>query len=361
MTMIIIIASIIFLIGAFFLQGYRKIPIPYVGQVTVWGKRIDGKFEKEGWRFFPLYPLWYGVILIKVEQIPFSVVIDKARTPDRAESKVPVMLTFIPNENKLTEYINAGTEEGVKSQLTGKIQERIREWCTDVSEGPTDWIELNRSQAEATYILLHRIARKMLKSDETFMIPKSAQEVPTWIWLRYSLEPKPQEKSLLKNEEKWGKKKWKKVDAILASLSDDDRAQLKIALDKRRDNVHDLRAGSGKVELNDLGIILQRLNIGDIDVLGKVADRAENEAMEEQERQAETKEVGHILEKVKMYKETGYSLEQALEAVQTERGKISKSVQENKLNISPETQKMIENIFSLGNKIAENLKNKGGN
>lgn len=366
MTIILII--IFFLIGAFVLQGLRKIPIPYVGQVTIFGKRktkIDSEtkkeisvYRKEGWNFLPLFPFWYGIVLIKVERITFEVIQEKAMTPDRAESRVPVLLTIRPVPEMLKQYINSGKEEGVKAQLVGKIEERIREWCMSDEEGPKTWMELNKSHSEGTSILAKKIAGNSLVE-----VPSYAQKVPTWIWLRYFKEPQPE--IPLGNEEKWYDNGWQKVKDALDEISkmkkgESNIKRLKKAVEERRKQIDSLRTGTGEIIVEDLGVQIERLNIGDIDVLGKVADTAENEAKEEQERKAETKEVEHVLGKVKMYKDMGYSLEQALEAVQTERGKVSKSIQETKLNISPETRKMIEDVFSVGKQIVENLKDKGG-
>ena len=120
----------IFLLGAFVLQGLKKIPAspPHKGQATFLGKRVPGKFYDEGWGFFPFFPFLFGFILVKVERITFEIISEKVRTPDRAESRIPVVLTIRPLPRLLTEYIDSKQEDGVKHQLTGKIQERIREW-----------------------------------------------------------------------------------------------------------------------------------------------------------------------------------------------------------------------------------------
>lgn len=359
MTEIIVISI---LIAVFFLQGLRKIPIPYIGQLTILGRRVAGKYRKEGWTFLPIYPFWYGVELISMERIRFNVVIEGARTPDRAESKIPVALTIVVIPELSINYINSGKEEGVKEQLTGKVEERVREWCMSNEGGPADWIELNQSHLEGTSVLVKKLASNSLEE-----VPDYAQKVPTWIWLRFFAQPQPQK--FLINEKDWaepeteGGKNWEKVDNIFNDFPEDKQIKLKKSITKRREQIEALRTGTGTIVVEDLGIQIERLNIGDIDVLGEVAKQAEMEAKEEQERKAEKKELENVIERVKTFQELGYSLEQSLEAVQTERGKVTKTIQENKFNISPETREMIEKTFSgLGAQIIEMLtKQKEGN
>ncbi|OGG37959.1 hypothetical protein A2127_00920 [Candidatus Jorgensenbacteria bacterium GWC1_48_12] len=331
--------------GGFILEGLRRIPAkpPHMGQLTIRGKRIPGEFRNEGWNFFPLYPYWYGFVLVKVERIPFTVTVQGARTPDRAESRIPVLITLRPLPGFLTQYIDSGEEEGVRTQIEGKIQERVREWAMGAEEGPADWVELNRSQLEGTSVLVKQIA-----SDSVTEIPKRAQDVPTWIWLRYYAEPQPTK--FLKNEKPWARNKWRKVRDVLAQIEHDhgpgEVEKLKTAVRGRKEEIDQLRTGSGNVVLQDLGCRLERLNLGEISVLGGVGEKAEAQARENEERQAEEVELRFVRARIKelMAPPFKYSAEQALEIVQTERGKVVKTVAENKLNISPETRTMVERI-----------------
>ena len=354
-------ATGVILWGAFVLQGLRKIPAkpPHKALVTIFGERHwkavkiqrDGKIEivretiskNEGWDFFPLFPYWYGYILVKVERIPFTVVAEKMRTPDRANSKVPVFLTIRPYPQKFIEYIDSGGEEGVKNQLTGKIQERVREWAMADEEGPADWKELNRSRLEAVSVLVTTIARNSLSQ-----IPLYAQEVPTFIWLRYYSRPQP--KKFFKNEEEWGKDNWAKVREALKRISEEQgpeaEVMLKEAVEARRREIGALRAGNGTIIIEDLGVMIERLNIGDIDVLGGVGEQAEKEAREAEEREGEALELRHVGARIKelMDPPFNYTPEQALEIVQTERDKVKKTIEEKKISIAPETRGLIERV-----------------
>ena len=111
-----------------------------------------------------------------------------------------------------------------------------------------------------------------------------------------------------------------------------------------------------------LGIILNRLNIGEMAVTGEVAKAAEFRAKEEKEREGEILELEHIAKRVNKLKKTGFSGEQSIEILQTERGKVKKQINENKLNISEETRKTIENIASvLGSLLKKGGDKNGGN
>lgn len=336
---------LILLISAFIINGFRKIPVPFNGQVTIWGERSPGNYRKEGWTFLPLYPYFYGVILINMKRITFTVTIEKARTPDRAESRIPIVVTIRPVPEFLINYINNGKEIGVKEQLSGQIEERVRQWCMSDEEGPRDWIELNKSQSEASSILIKKMA-----SDYLTQVPDYAQEVPTWIWMRYFSKPRP--KTPLKNEEYWAENDWEKVDDVIKEIEKNQEINglvlLKENIDSRRKEVEGVSSGGASIIIESLGIAIERLNIGDIDVLGEVATQAEMQAKEEQERQSEETETTSLQARIESYMKPpfNFSAEQALEILQTERSKVAKNINEHKISMSEETIKMFKGISS---------------
>ena len=358
-----LIVAVLSLIAAFILQGYRKIPSnpSHVGQLTKWGKKINGKSLSEGWNFLPLYPLWYGYILINMERKTFTVIAESTRTPDLADSKTEGTFTFRPIRELLCNYIDSGKEEGVKKQLYGKIEEKIREWAMNPEGGPSTWIELNQSKLEAVSVLVTKIAKNSITE-----IPEYAQTVPTWIWLRYYSQPKP--KKFLINENDWAENDWEKVKIALREIESTNGTNavenLKIAVKKRREEIEDLRTGNGKIIIDDLGIVLERLNIGNIDVLGEVAKHADQEAKEEMERKAEALEVENILKRVSEFMAAPYnfSSEAALEAVLVNMGKIPKTISENKFSVSSETLKTLQETLPQTLKgIFELFTKNGGN
>src|SRR3989338_6172972 len=360
--MSIIIGSLLIAIGLgimVILQGLRRIPAspPHKAQVTLFGKRIP-VFKDEGWRFFPLFPYFFGFILVKVERIAFTIVAERARTPDRANTRVPIVVTIRPSSNHLIQYLDSGGEEGVKQQFTGKIQERMREWGMGGEEGPANWRELNRSQLEATSVLVKKIAGKSLVK-----IPDYAQKVPTFIWLRYFSQPRPT-KNFLENEEPWAKDEWKRVEDTIRTIKENngDHAfdALKKAVEERREQVDAIRMGTAKILIEDLGVFIERLNLGDMDVLGGVSEQAEAQAREVEEREAEKVELSHVKQRILLFTEMGYSKEKALEIVQTERGKVAKTISENQFSIPPETREMVEKIASpLAGSVAKLFAKKG--
>ncbi len=353
------------LFGGFILQGLRRIPAkpPHKAQVTKWGKRLtktvvvknkktgeeepeeQSVYKDEGWQFFPLCPYWYGFILVKVERIIFEVVSEKTRTLDRANSRVPVLLTIRPHSEHFLQYIDSGEKEGVIKQLTGKILERLREWAMSKEEGPNDWRELNMSQLEAVSVLIKDIAGNSLT-----VVPHYAQDVPTWIWLRYYRRPRPAEP--LEREEAWAKEDWSRVRAVLERIEREEGPEaieeLKDAVEARRQEIHNLRTGDGNILVKDLGSVIERLNVGNIDALDEVGEKAETQAREREEREAEILELAHVQERIKelMADPFNYSAEQALEIVQTERGKVVKVIDEKKLNIAPESRDVVERVLT---------------
>ena len=106
-----------------------------------------------------------------------------------------------------------------------------------------------------------------------------------------------------------------------------------------------IRQGNGVEKVESLGIVLNRLNVREIKLKGKLADAAELQAKEERDREAEKVELRHIAERMEELKKLGLSNEEAKELIQTERGKVTKTISETKLNLSPETRDMIEKVI----------------
>jgi hypothetical protein len=340
-------ALVVAIVGAFVLNGWRKIPAdpPHIAALTRWGERTR-KVKGEGWGFFPLYPLWHGYVLIKVEQIVKEFVSEETRTPDRATSRVPAFVTIVPDPDRAVEYLNSGGESGVLKQLEGKFLERIREWAMGPEEGPTTWIELNQSHLEGVSILIKRIAGH----SESFQpIPDYAQDVPTWIWLRYTAQPRPT--VFFENEKKWTDNNWQMVEDVITTIKNgpDGMANydaLIVALKNRRQQISDLSSGYGKgIKLPGLGANLIRLNIGNITVLGDVAKQAEGKAKEEQERQKEEHELKFVRERIGELIQYGYTKQEALEILQTERGKVTKTIDEKKITLDASTAGAIGEIL----------------
>ena len=332
----IIIGSVFFLVGTFFLQGLRKIPAdpPHKGLRTILGKRTD-KVVEEGWNFFPFFPWWHGYVITDVTKKNMDLEPQKVRTPDEAELAIPVSVTFTPDADSLLEYFNSGGEAGVKTILTDIIKENLREWAIAKDEGPQTYKEAMASQEEATAILLKAILGDTLK-------PISSS-IPTPILLRYF--NKPPRKPTESQEKEWGET-WEKVTEKLKQEFPDlnDLEEFKRAVEKRREEIRDARRGNGKYKKFSLGILLNRLNLGEIKPIGELAKAMELKVTEESQRRAEIVELNHVGERIEALKKIDFSNEQALEIIQTERGKVTKNISESKWNVSAETRAMIEKV-----------------
>lgn len=279
-----LIAGLVFFgLGALVLQGLRKIPAdpPQCAVLTIFGKRT-GATKKEGWHFFPLYPWFFGYILVNMTKKNQDLTPREVRTAqDMAEIEITVSLTWQPDSENIIEYLNSGAESGVKSILEDVVEEAVREFAADATRKPNTWEDAVKMKRE----FLAEIVLAILGKNPA---------------------------SLIKAE----------IDLIAM----------------------DLRRGNGKLKMETLGTILNRVNVTSIKPKGKLADAAQREATEQRERKAETIELEHVAERIKALKKLGLSNEQALEIIQTERGKVTKSINETKWNISQETRAMIKKI-----------------
>ncbi|MDI6717919.1 MAG: SPFH domain-containing protein [Patescibacteria group bacterium] len=295
-------ALIVLTAGAFVLQGLRKIPAkpPHKALVTIFGARVE-KTKNEGWRFFPLYPYWYGYIPVKVEKVDHNLPPQIIRTPDLAELTVPISMTWTPiaTGEGLKTFINNGGESGVKNILEDIVAERLRNWAIAKEEGPVEWQEAMAAGEKASATLL-----KAILGDRLIPIPS---EIPTLVLFSYFGSPKKKPRSE-EDKLKWGEN-WEKVDEILER---EGKEKVREAFERRRQEVIRARQGNGTFELPQLGIVINRLNIGEIKPNGNLAKSAELKVKEEQERKAEVYEVETDLIKarslVEAAKKSGQSL-----------------------------------------------------
>ncbi len=284
------------LIGIFVLQGTRKIPAqpPNKGILTFLGKRTNVVID-EGWHFFPFFPWLYGIILIDVSKKERDIPAESVRTPDLAELKIPISITWTPSYedtkdangnvifkggDDLKEFLNSGGEKGVNAILEDIIRERLREWAMSSSEGPQSWEEAIGAKEEAAAILLKAILGETLDP-----IPSG---IPTPVLLKCLNSPprKPTKEECIL----WGKN-WETATNEIGQLSDEERDQLFIAVRKRKSEIAKVRQGNGHFKIHQLGITLNRLNIGEAKPLGKLAEAAESQVKEAQERRGEVFEV----------------------------------------------------------------------
>jgi len=275
------LSFIILLLGLtslFFAISLRNIPSepPHIAVVTLVGQRLK-RIKREGYRLFPFYPVIYNGILIDITKKNQVLPVLEVRTRDLAELEISVTLTWSPNSDYAIEYLNHGSEDGVRNILSDMARQRLREWAV-----AKNWQDALRANDEATALLVRTIAGLpplLSKEEETEIIRKVGQ-------------------------------------------------------------------GNGLQPIPQLGITLNRLNIGKIKPKGKLAEAAERWVVEGAESKGEKLEITHVLDLILQLKQVlDIPTEQAIEIVQTERGKVSKKIREIKGNISGETQKMIEKII----------------
>jgi len=307
-TALIVLGILVVICGSIALQGLKKVPAqpPHVAIRTILGSRTQD-VVKEGWAFFPLYPWWHGAILVNITKVNQDLPEQKVRTPDRAELAIPVSITWVPAKDdgkQLIVFLDSGGEKGVKTILEDLVRERLREWAISTEEGPADWVDAMGAREEAVAVLL-----KAIIGDEG--LEKIPSGIPTPILLRYFAGPQrfPTNE---RDKTRWGAK-WEILEKELPGDLEKNRVtkeKLKAAVDERRNSVQRIRQGDGKFNKIGLGIYINRLNIGEIKPLGKLAEFAELEAREAQERRGEVFEVdtdllkaGRLLEVAEANKE----------------------------------------------------------
>ena len=308
---------------------------PHVGLITIWGKRWP-YFKEEGYRFLAnFFPFYYSVIKIDVEKKNIDLEMIETRTPDMAHLQIPISYTFIPDKGNLIAYIDSGGENGVRDILNDIIRQRVREWAIAHDQGPQTFDEAMKAQDEAIYILTKAIVGTLLKK-----IP--CDEIPTTVLSKYFR--KPRRVPFPAEAKRWGKS-WKKAEEILNQYSFEQRKEIEEAVKKRDEEIADIKSGNGSKRVKHLGIILLRLNIGDIQIKKgtELEKAAEKMVVEKRQRDAEKIEINNVRKRAESLK--GVSRERAFDIVQTERGKIKREIYDFGLGeIVPQLKEIISSL-----------------
>jgi regulator of protease activity HflC (stomatin/prohibitin superfamily) len=314
----------------FLWNGIAKVPAnpPHKAVLTFCGRRLTVVLN-EGWNWVPVRPLLFSLIPIRVEKINKDFPPQRVRTPDKAEISVSASVTFIPGiagdpESYIT-YLNSGAEVGVGRILGDTVEDRVKTWAASNKEGPADWPEAQMMRDDAHSVLAHAILGEALT--------KVGGPIPTSTLLRYfsvpQMEPTAYDSSprngWATGGEDWN---WNGLDAIFSNFSVETQAELRRRVTQRRQEVKALREGRGSFGIESLGITILRFSVNEVRVEGEVARAAELAEKERREQDADKMEIENISERVKflMEQHPKLTVEAAIQLVQTERGKVRKTV-----------------------------------
>ncbi len=341
----------IYLTYRFLKDAIREIPAdpPHKAILLFLGKRQD-KILDEGWRLLPFYQIIFDVIAIDVTKNNEDLPPQEVKTPDLADLSFEVSITWSAggywDEGKkkqielLNNYIMSEKEKGVKKIYKDIIQSRLRAWVFAEDEGPATWQEAIGCKDEIIATLV-----KAILGDN---IPAIPSDIPTNVLLRYFSVPR--KGPLEYQKQKWGKQteqgsNWEGIEAQLEKIGDSKLEELKKAIKERQNIIRTLREGNGSLVHKKLGITIHLLTINNVALVGPVAEAVQKRAKEKEEALAEKTEIDHLLNMIgKLNREGKISKELAAELVQTERGKITKNVDEKKISTSPELTKILKKL-----------------
>lgn len=324
------IGMFFFLALTFLGQGLLTVPAtpPSVGLVTFLGRRTELVIE-EGLRFLPFREILFGVIIVKVQKMDFDFTPQGIRTPDLAVLGVKVSATVTPDLKNLVAYLNSGGERGVRGILDNIVQDRLRGWALSPSEGPADFREALGAQSEVISVLLEAITS----------LPPLHPTIHTSTLLNFFSNPPlpPSVHAIVV----WGKD-WGGLREKLSHLSPDKHSALERSVAERRELIRAARSGACCSVIPSLGVVINRLTLGEMTASGAVVNAAEGVAREQQERVAESIELAHVIDKIKELSRTlKLSPEAVIRLIQTERGKAKIEITEHLLSASPETLNLL--------------------
>jgi len=212
-----------------------------------------------------------------------------------AEVSIPVHYTYTPSD--LIPYLNSGGQQGVENILSDIIAQELRTWS--VGDGlPDDYDPENLEEGYE------------------------------------NLEPRESWEDVVRAGDN-------AVDILIRAVC---RAGGLEGI--TNEQIKSVRNGSVTISIPNLGVNLNRLNVGEIEPTGELAKAAELRAKEKRDQEAEEIELAHIRKQTDMLVNAGMSREQAVELIQTERQKVTKTVDRKDFGVAPETRGSLEQILA---------------
>jgi hypothetical protein len=294
--------------GIFYARDFVQIPNhpPHILLITRLGKKM---WKKKDGRLIPVYLgeglgklrlkgiLESGILIsTKKEDIDFDP--QKLMTPDDGEVYVSFSLSYKPDKDNLSNFINIGEHHGFRDMIQQIKDEKLRTWSGNIHEGPQTWEELKESGDIAIAILVKGICGDSMG--------RVHNEIPTSELIMYKTGRIP---SNPKMREKWGdgntegeyesSEKWQLLLAKVNALPEAERTALWEAVDERIELIKKIRGGSGSWPIPHMGVLLTRANLGEIlpDKENKVVQASLKLKEEERERDAENYEIQTDLSK----------------------------------------------------------------
>lgn len=345
-------ALLLALFPAYLWFGFRVIP---ADPVTVAVMQLFGDYtggiKGPGLRF---YPPGFSSVSIDVTLTNKDLSLE-TRVTDRSAIKMDVGFTFKPNVkngDEAVNFIKAGKETGVVNIFSDVVSTAIRQWATSPEEGPATWMDAVSSREEALVVLLQAVNGNAILGNSEEQIEKARvilQQIGIPLVILYKRKTFPRKRPNEIEAAQWGGKwdgknhkdgknqDWEIYDERISKLSNEENAVLEASLKCVQEHLRTARQGNADIAIKDLGVILTRLNIKEVQPLGEVAKAAEKQAKEEQERLGEITELNHVAERIRdLANKAGIPAALAAEMVQTERGKVIKNIEEKKYNLAPE-------------------------
>ena len=271
--------------GAYILQGLRRIPAdpPHRGILMFLGKREGGVID-EGWVFLPLYPFAYNVILVRIVKINLDLTGEERQLVRTSDmAEVAISVSAILQPDyKTPGALITFEDSGGESGVMDIITDAIRQ------ELRVWGVDSIRKSWEDVVRARDEAVTALIKA----ICKKGGRVEPT--------------------------------DA----------------------EVEEFKNGPSIFELPGLGTRFIQLFVGEIEPTGELAKAAEKAAKEKRDQKAEQIELAHLRRELAKLRRTGMTHEQALEAFQTERSKVTKTIAESKFTVPAETRQTLENIAS---------------
>src|SRR3989344_4183502 len=135
---------------------------PHKGVLTIWGKKTSYIIEEGIKLFLPSFPWWIEAIEIEMTKRNVTITISdvpckhissgKIKTEGMVSATVIVSFTWMPDEDRLGNFIKIRKDAGIESILTEKIGDEVRQMGRE-----HDWQGLIFATDKINYTIIHKV------------------------------------------------------------------------------------------------------------------------------------------------------------------------------------------------------------
>lgn len=331
-------ATFALLSGGFLIEAIKDID-PQNNQVAIpiVNNKLVNRLLGSGWKFIPLRGFFF-LDVMRLSGMSFSTRFDSiVILPDDKEINDPAQIYWIIDPYNPIPFVRLGSNQTerlmeLNQRLQEQIGQRLRQWLCSTTEGPRTLEQARQMRDEEMLAILEKISG----DDISRLHPDLTNEQIFGFLKKYPWM----------EAEKEARKKFR-------ALSEEERnALLEGAKNHLLKLVDDARNGHAKIRLVDLGIIVTRFGVSNIEPTPETKAGMLKVSAADWDAQAQAKTAASVAAEAELYAKTSPIPIDATKYALIRRGIVKEKIKQNEIKLSPN---VTDAVLALGAQLLSKL------